>query len=99
MPFALDGAREIKFADAAADFVRADFEEDAVVTDAPAKEPAGRKAWRTEGLGHRGIQRCGHTLTLLAAQPVDAPADAKLIVSIEQQSSFGNHTLGHSDSA
>ena len=97
MPFDLNGGREIKFADALADFVQADFEEDAVVTDAAPKAPKRGKKTRgpQKGWAVGGSTAAAHTLTLLAAAPVELPAGAKLSISIEQQSPFANHTLGH----
>ncbi len=97
MPFDLNGESEIKFADAVADFVQADFEEDGVVTDAAANPPKrGKKARGPQkGWAIGGSTATAHTLTLLAAAPVEVPAGAKLSITIEQQSPFANHTLGH----
>jgi hypothetical protein len=97
MPFALNGGRDIKFADATADFVQADFEEDAVVTETPAQKPKrGKKARGPQkGWAIGGSTATAHTLTLLAASPVELPAGSKLAITIEQQSQFANHTLGH----
>ena len=94
--FDTNGAREIAFSDAAADFVQADFDPDLVLTDAAAKNPknAKKKRGSQKGWAIGGGQGRAHTLTLLAASPVEVPAGATLAVTIEQQSQFENHTLG-----
>lgn len=98
MPFELNRGREIKFSDAVADFVQADFEEDLVVTDISSpKEPkrGQKKRGPQKGWAIGGSVGVAHTLTLLAAESVEVPAGAKLAITIEQQSSSANHTLGH----
>ena len=94
--FPLNGGREIKFSDAVADFVQADFEEDTVVSEVEPKQPRrGKKARAPQkGWAIGGGVAAAHTLTLLAAEPFEVPAGAKLTISIEQQSPFANHTLG-----
>lgn len=94
--FALNGEREIRFADAFADFEQADFDEDAVVADAlPDKPRSGKKVRGSQkGWAIGGAAAAAHSLTLLAGEPVEVPVGAKLMISIEQQSPFANHTLG-----
>ena len=95
--FDLNGGREIKFTDAVADFVQPDFDPDLVLTDTATKDPKNAKKKRgpQKGWAIGGAQGREHTLTLLAAAPVEIPAGARLAVTIEQQSVFENHTLGH----
>jgi hypothetical protein len=97
IPFELNGGRDFKFSDAVADFVQADFDEDLVVTDVAPKEAKRGKKKRgpQKGWAIGGSPGVAHHLTLLAAEPVTIPAGAKLVISIEQQSSSANHTLGH----
>ena len=94
--FALNGGREIRFSDAVADFVQADFEEDTVAGDvAPTQPRRGKKARAPQkGWAIGGGVGAAHTLTLLAAEPFEVPAGARLTISIEQQSPFANYTLG-----
>lgn len=95
--FPLNGGREIAFNDATADFVQHNFAEDAVVTDVAPKDNAkGRKPRGAQkGWAISGGTGKPHALTLLAANPLEIPAGARLVVSIEQQSEFPKHTLGH----
>ena len=95
--FDLNGGREIKFADVVTDFVQPDFDPDLVLTDTATKDPknAQKKRGPQKGWAIGGAQGRAHTLTLLAASPVEIPAGARLAVTIEQQSQFENHTLGH----
>ena len=98
--FSLNGGREITFNDATADFVQHDFAEDAVVTDVAPKAPKDNANGRKPRGSQKGWAIAGgtgkpHALTLLAANPVEVPAGATLVVSIEQQSEHAKHTLGH----
>ncbi|HZJ17139.1 MAG TPA: DUF1553 domain-containing protein [Chthoniobacteraceae bacterium] len=94
--FALDGGREIVFSDAVADFTQTDFDESLVLSDGPAKpSKRAKKKGPQKGWAIGGGTGQPHTLTLLPAQPVDVPAGAKLLVTIEQQSPFEKLTLGH----
>ena len=97
MPFALDGTRDITFSEVAADFVQADFDENAVITDTPAKDPkrGKKKPGAQKGWAIGGSVGVAHHLTLVTAAPVELPAGSKLLVHIEQQSASANHTLGH----
>ena len=97
MPFELNRGREISFSDAAADFVQTDFDENLVVTDVASKEPkrGQKKRGPQKGWAIGGSTGVAHTLTLLAAKPIEVPAGAKLAIAIEQQSPSANHTLGH----
>jgi hypothetical protein len=97
MSFELNRGREITFADASADFVQADFDEHGVITDAASKEQPTRgkkKRGPQKGWAIGGATGVGHALTLLAREPVEVPAGAKLAITIEQQSSSAEHTLG-----
>jgi mono/diheme cytochrome c family protein len=87
--FAMNGAREIKFSTAIADFVQANFDAENVLNDdAPKRD-------RTRGWAVGGATGKSHTLTLIAAQPVDLPAGSRVSVTLEQQSATAKATLGH----
>ena len=91
----LNGGREIKFTDAVSDFTQADFDEDLILTDsATPKAKRGKKKGPQRGWAVGGATGQGHTLTLLADQTIEAPPDARLLVTIEQQSQFEKMTLG-----
>ena len=95
--FSLNGSREIAFSDASSDFTQADFDEELVLVDAAPKDPKAKgkkpkgpqKGWAVGGATTKP-----HTLTLLAAKPVEISANSKLVVTIEQQSAFEKTTLG-----
>lgn len=96
--FSLDGRRDLRLADAVADYAQPDFEEDTVVSDTPTAAAQQRKKNQARGAqkgwaigGSPGV---AHTLTLLLAEPVAVPPGATLVITIEQQSPFANHTLG-----
>ncbi len=94
IPFLLTGARELSFQNAAADFVQQDFSEDAVIRDATApakrrKAPAVQNGWAVGG-----ATGTAHSLTLVTDAPVALAAGSTLSITIEQQSSYANHTLG-----
>lgn len=83
--FSLSGARAIEFATAFSDFSQAGFEAAAVLkNDDPAK-----KGW---AIGPEAGKP--HELTLIATQPVDAPAGSTLALTLEFASQHENHTLG-----
>jgi hypothetical protein len=87
--FAMNGAREIKFNTAIADFVQANFDAENVLNDdAPKRD-------RTRGWAVGGATGQPHTLTLIAALPVDIPAGSRVSVTLEQQSATAKATLGH----
>jgi len=87
--FAMNGAREIRFTTAIADFTQASFDAENVINDdAPKKD-------RTRGWAVGGSLGKPHTLTLIAAQPVDIPAGSRVSVTLEQQSATAKATLGH----
>ena len=92
--FSLSGAREIVFGSAVADFTQADFDEQGVLRDTPkdAKPKPGAKqsAWAVGGAVTQP-----HTLTLLAAKPVEAPAGSRLSITIEHDSKYDRTTLGN----
>lgn len=96
IPFNLNGQRELVFTDAAADFTQQDFEEDTVITDAPPAQPKRNKKARgtQNGWAIGGQPGKSHELILAAQSAIEIPAGSKLQISIEQQSSFPNHTLG-----
>ena len=95
--FSLTDGHEIKFDDAIADFVQAEYAEDAVVRDGAPKPAKGKKKERGSKAGWAigGSVGKAHVLTLLATEIADVPAGAKLIIRIEQQSDAAKHTLGH----
>jgi len=84
--FSVSGVRTITFETAVADYSQANFEPAHVLKN---KDPK-TKGWAVGG----GIGQA-HSLTLITKQPVQVPADASVRVTIEQESSFANHTLGH----
>ena len=87
--FAMNGAREIKFSTAIADFVQANFDAENVLNDdAPKRD-------RTRGWAVGGATGKPHTLTLIATQPTDIPAGSRVSVTLEQQSATAKATLGH----
>jgi hypothetical protein len=53
------------------------------------------KQGKKRGWAIGGFTGKQHALTLLPATPVELPAGAKLVVTIEQQSTHAQHTLGH----
>ncbi len=86
--FAMDGAREVKFSAAIADFTQATFDAENVLhDDAPKKD-------RTRGWAVGGSTGKAHTLTLIAEKPVEIPAGSRLTVTLEQQSATAKATLG-----
>ncbi len=86
--FALSGARDLKFVEAVADFTQPEFDAKDVL-GAPGDKKDTKRGWAIGGaIGQ------AHTLSLLTEQPVEVPAGARLIVTIEQQSPSENHTLG-----
>jgi hypothetical protein len=91
--FSLSGAREIVFSSVVADFTQADFDEQGVLRDTPkdAKPKPGAKqpAW---AVGGSVMQP--HTLTLLTAKPIEAPAGSRLSITIEHHSKYDRTTLG-----
>ncbi len=87
--FAMNGAREVKFTTAIADFTQAGFDAENVLhDDAPKKD-------RTRGWAVGGATGKPHTLTLIAEKPVEIPAGSRVSVSLEQQSATAKATLGH----
>lgn len=84
--FSLSGRREIEFALALADYSQASFAPANVLTNPDPKT----KGWAVGGqLGQP------HLLTLVPKAAIDAPAGSTLTVTIEQNSTHENHTLGH----
>ena len=90
--FALNGPQEITFTEVTADFSQTGFEPKLVLTDA---QPTDERKGPQKGWAVGGSTAKAHTLTLLAGKPVELSAGGKLIVTIEQQSKYDDHTLGH----
>ena len=89
LAFAMNGAREVKFTAAIADFTQANYDAENVINDtAPAKD-------RTRGWAVGGGTGKAHTLTLIAEKPVEIPAGSRVSVTLEQQSTTAKATLGH----
>lgn len=87
--FAMNGAREVKFTAAIADYTQANFDAENVLNDdAPKKD-------RTRGWAVGGATGKAHTLTLIAEKPMEIPAGSRLSVTLEQQSATAKATLGH----
>jgi mono/diheme cytochrome c family protein len=80
------GARPVAFIAAFADYEQAGF---------PAAAVLNENAKKTNGWAIGGAVGKPHTLTLLPAAGADVPEGSKLVVTIEQNSSQVNHTLGH----
>ncbi|NBR84831.1 MAG: DUF1553 domain-containing protein [Proteobacteria bacterium] len=89
LAFAMNGAREIKFSTALADFTQANFDADNVLHDDVPKRD------RTRGWAVGGATGKPHTLTLIADKPVELPAGSRVSVTLEQQSTTAKATLGH----
>jgi len=82
--FALSGVRAVPFASAFSDFDQAPGFEAKVVL-----APQANKGWAVGGQ----IQQ-PHTLTLIASTPVEIADGSTLTITLEQNSSFVDHTLG-----
>lgn len=97
VPISLNGGREIVFAAAAADFVQGDFDVDHVISDNPAADPKLKQKTRgsQKGWAVGGSTGSAHSLTLMTGAPVALPAGSRLRISLDQQSQYANHTLGH----
>ncbi len=95
--FTLHDGKTITFNEAIADYVQSDFNVDDVLSDAPTKPTRGKKkpGELKPGWAIGGSIGQSHDLTLLADKPVTIPAGAQIIITIDQQSEFANHTLGH----
>ena len=79
----LSGVRDVKFIAAFADYEQPTFEAKNVIDGKP------NSGWAVGGaLGQP------HTLTTIAAAPVEAPAGSKLVVTIDQSSNLESHVLG-----
>ena len=85
---ALNGEREIRFATAVADFTQTGFDAENVINDDVAKKD------RTRGWAVGGAVNKEHTLTLIAAEPIVAPAGSRLVITLDHQSSTPKATLG-----
>ena len=83
----LNGEREWRFTTAIADFTQANFDAENVLNDdAPKKD-------RTRGWAVGGAIDKAHTLTLIAAEPITAPAGSRLVITLDHQSSTPKATL------
>ena len=79
----LSGVRDVKFAAAFADHEQPMFEAKNVI------EGKANSGWAVGGaLGQP------HVLTAIAVSPVEAPAGSKLVVTLDQSSTFESHVLG-----
>ena len=79
----LSGVRDVKFVAAFADHEQPMFE---------AKNAIDGKA--NSGWAVGGAIGQPHVLTAIAASPVEAPAGSKLVVTLDQSSTFESHVLG-----
>ncbi len=95
--FEVNGSRDIRFSAVVADFTQKDFDSSLVLKDGPppGTKPAVASKGPQKGWAVGGAQTKPHALTLLAAQPAEMPAGSKLVVTLEQQSTFEKQTLGH----
>ena len=84
--FSVTGQRAVDFQVAVADYSQPMFDAANVLNN---KDP------KTKGWGVGGGLGQPHALTLIAKAPLEVAAGSTLIFSIEQQSNFPNHTLGH----
>ena len=84
--FSVNGQRTIEFETALADYSQAGFDPTNVLRN---KDP------KTKGWAVGGAVGQSHSLTLIAKHGVEIPPGSTVTVTIEQASSFGNHTLGH----
>jgi hypothetical protein len=82
--FSLSGRRAVDFTVALADHSQPMFEAINAI-----RGNDKQKGWAIGGKPGES-----HTLTLIAKQAVEVPAGSKLVVTIEQQSTFKQHTLG-----
>jgi len=79
----LSGVRDVKFVAAFADYEQPMFEARNVIDGKP-----------NTGWGIGGGLGQPHALTVIAAALVEAPAGSKLVVTIDQSSTFESHVLG-----
>ncbi len=97
--FSMNGSRDFVLSTAVTDFTQSDFDEQGVLKDtsrdAKAKPAKNQPAKKQPGWAVGGATTKPHTLTLLAAKPVEAPAGSRIVVTIEQDSKFEKMTLGH----
>jgi hypothetical protein len=84
--FSVNGHRAIEFQVAVADYSQPSFDAAHVLNN---KDP------KTMGWAIGGALGQAHSLTLVAKGSTEIPAGSTLTVSLEQQSSHTNHTLGH----
>jgi hypothetical protein len=90
--FAVNGPRDIAFAEVFSDFTQAGFDPKLILTDSAPKPAKGapQPGWAVGGATTKP-----HALTVLAAQPVALPAGGTLTVTLEQRSRHDAATLGH----
>ena len=82
----LSGRREVEFTVALADYSQPSFDPATVLTSVESK---------TRGWAVGGSVGQPHALTLVPKGPIEGPAGSTLVVTIEQTSTYDNHTLGH----
>lgn len=87
--FETGGASEKGFSEVIADYTQADFDPRAFLHGNKPAPKSGQPGWAVGGATGQA-----HTLTLLAADPIEVPAGARLQITLEQQSAFPQHTLG-----
>ncbi len=90
--FSPTGVRSLPLVAAFADLTQPMFDPNDVLDE---KVPKAKKDQKSHGWAIGGQYGAAHSLTLIAQSPTEAPAGSTLTVSIEQQSKFDNHTLGH----
>ncbi|OWK39342.1 PSD1 and planctomycete cytochrome C domain-containing protein [Fimbriiglobus ruber] len=76
--------KPIKFTAAYADYAQAGFEPTNIVA------PQKNKGWAVAGAADQP-----HALTLVPSAPVAVPPGSTLVVTLEQNTTFANHVLGH----
>jgi len=84
--FSTSGQREIEFQSAIADYSQPKFDAANVLNN---KDP------KTRGWAVGGAIGQPHALTLVSSRPVEIVPGSRVTVTIEQQSGFENHCLGH----
>lgn len=82
----VSGQRTITFEKALADYSQPTFDPAFVLNN---KDP------KTKGWAVGGATGKPHSLTLIAKSIVEIPTGSTITVTIEQESNFANHTLGH----
>lgn len=84
--FSITGRRTIEFSKAIADFTQSGFD---------ASDALNNKDPKTKGWAIGGATGSAHSLTLVTRNAIEIPVGSTITVTIEQNSNFANHTLGH----